>query len=600
VSGRSEAPYRRPPSWDSDATGRGVAVGARGAGPASPPSANGNGRTSPAKKRNEDRLAEVARGSTLNLVGAMISAAATLGVTVFVTRHFSRPVAGAFFTAISVFLIAEAIGSLGVKTGIVYFIARLRSLGEERRIPRIIRAAIIPVLLASLVVMTTMFVLADPLAHVLLSGRLGQGKVSPASVAQALRALALAIPFATLLDAFLGGTRGYRNMRCTVAVDSVGRSVGQFVAVLVASIASSAALLAPLWALPYVPAAAVAGLWFRRLRRSRKPMRAAAAAIPPALAALMALGTPVSPVSVRASRHHGGTRATGRRIDNGNPRGFWRFTIPRGFAQLAQVTLQRVDIVLVAIMRGPVDAAIYTAATRFLVVGQWGSLAVNQAAQPRFTEFFSVNDLRAANMIYQATTAWLVLMTWPLYLLAVVYGPELLALFGRSYSAGDAVIVILGLSALLAQACGQVDMVLITSGRTSWSLANIVLTLGVNIGIDILLIPKYGIAGAAIGWAVAIAVNNLVPLVQIATVLGLHPMGRGTVVACALTALSFGIVPLAARSVLGHGAGPALAGIALGCAVMTAGLWRFRGALRLSAIPAASVLRRFRWLVPAR
>jgi O-antigen/teichoic acid export membrane protein len=522
---------------------------------------------------------------------------ATLGVTVFVTRQFSKPVAGAFFTAISVFLIAEAIGSLGVKTGIVYFIARLRSLGEERRIPRIVRAAVIPVVVSSLVVMTIILVFAVPLAHVLLSGHLDQGNVSPSSVAQALRALALAIPFATLLDAFLGGTRGYLNMRCTVAVDNVGRTVSQFLGVLLAAAASSAALLAPLWALPYIPASVIAGLWFRRLRRSRKPKPTAAMAVPPALAALMALGTPVPSASAAAAARNsrGGTRIARRRLDNANGRGFWRFTVPRGLASLAQVTLQRVDIVIVAIMRGPAEAAVYTAATRFLVLGQLGSLAINNAAQPRFTEFFSVNDRRSANAIYQATTAWLVLLTWPLYLLAVVYGPEVLDLFGHSYTAGHAVMIILGFSALLASAAGQVDMVLITSGRTSWSLFNIMFTLGVNIGLDLLLIPRYGIVGAAIGWAVAIAVNNLVPLAQIAGVLGLHPLGRGTLVACPLAALSFGVVPLAMRAALGTGAVPAVAGVALGCAVMVAGLWWFRDTLRLSAIPGASVLRRIRW-----
>lgn len=548
-------------------------------------------------RHEEARLAEVARGGALNLAGAAVAALTTVGITVLITRQFSRPVAGAFFTATSVFLIAEAIGSLGAKTGIVYFIARLRSLGEERRIPRILRAAVVPVCIASMVVTITMFVFAGPLAHVLLSGHLSQGKVSPALLAEALRALALALPFAALLDAALGATRGYREMRCTVVVDNLGRSVFQFLGVLVAAIAASTAFLAPLWALPYAPAATAAWLWFRRLRQRRMRKPVPEAPLPPALAALMALATPVpsrSRGSAARGADHLGTRTARRRLENANARGFWRFTAPRGLASLVQVTLQRIDIVLVAIMRGPAEAAIYTAATRFLVVGQWGSLALNNAAQPRFTEFFSVNDRKSANAVYQATTAWLVLMTWPLYLLAVVYGPEILAVFGHSYSAGNAVMVILGLAALVATAAGQVDMVLITSGRTSWSLSNMVLTLAVNIAVDLLLIPKYGITGAAIGWAVAIAVNNLVPLAQIAILIGLHPLGRGTVAACLLAALSFGVVPVAVRTALGPGLSPSLAGVALGCMVMLAGLWWFRDTLRLYAIPGASLLQRSR------
>ena len=71
------------------------------------------------------RLAEVARGGTLNLVGAAVAAVMTVGVTVVVTRHFSKYAAGSFFAATSAFLIVEMIATLGVQNGLVYFIARV-------------------------------------------------------------------------------------------------------------------------------------------------------------------------------------------------------------------------------------------------------------------------------------------------------------------------------------------------------------------------------------------------------------------------------------------------------------------------------------------
>jgi O-antigen/teichoic acid export membrane protein len=168
-----------------------------------------------------------------------------------------------------------------------------------------------------------------------------------------------------------------------------------------------------------------------------------------------------------------------------------------------------------------------------------------------------------------------------------------LLVFGRSYSAGTTVIVVLGFAALFSTACGQVDMVLITSGRSSWSLANGLLAVGVNVGVDLVLIPKYGILGAAIGWAVAMALTNIMPLVQLAAAYRLHPLGRGTIVACLWTGLSFGLVPFAARVVLGKTPLALLAGLAAGCVLQVIGLWRFNGVLRLSAMPGmSSVIRR--------
>ena len=539
------------------------------------------------------RLAEVARGGTMNLAGAAVSAVATVGVTVLVTREFSKPVAGAFFTATSLFLVVEAVASLGAYNGAVYFVARLRSLGEESRIPAILRAAIVPVVAASVAAAATLLLIGNLVARGLLGGHLGHGAAGPAAVAHALRVLALTLPFAALLDTFLGATRGYRDMRPTVVIERLGRSAVQLLGVLVAVATGSAALLAPLWAVPYVPAAVAAWFWLRHIRRTSGTRRAAAKAIPyaipPELAALLELATPMPPT--QAWRPTAGGRLASRRLANANPRGFWRFTAPRALAALAQITIQRIDIVLVAIMRGPAEAAVYTAATRFLVAGQLGNAAISMAAQPRITELFALGDRRGANVVYQATTGWLILLTWPLYLLAVIYGPLVLTIFGHTYRAGGTVMVILGLTMLLATACGQVDMVLTTAGRSSWSLANGLLAVSVNVGLDLFLIPRYGITGAAIGWAAAIALTNLLPLAQVASVVKLHPLGRGSMIAAGLSALSFAAIPLAVNEALG-GVVALLMAVAAGCAVQAAGLWWFRGTLRLSVMPGVSLLRK--------
>lgn len=510
------------------------------------------------KKRSEGQspgdaagIAEIARGSTLNLGGAAISAAATLGVTVLVARAFSRPVAGAFFTATSLFLIVEMVASLGAYTGLVYFIPRLRATGDDGSIRGLLRRAIVPVTVASIAAAVLLLVFAEPLARAMLAGRQSSG-ASPANATTALRALAAALPFAALLDTLLGATRGYNDMRPTVALDRVSRSVLQLLAVIVAGVLGATALLAPLWALAYIPAATAAWIWLRHIRRR----------------------SPASPDPQRRTRD-----------SDANPDRFWLYTVPRALALGAQQIIQRLDIVLVAILRGPVDAAIYTAATRFLVVGQLGNQAISMAAQPQLSRLFGLGDRLGAGAVYQTTTAWLVLLTWPLYLLAISFGPAVLTVFGHAYSAGSDVMILLGAAMLLASACGQVDVVLTSTGRSALSLANGLIALTVNVGVDLALIPRYGITGAAIGWAAAIAASNLIPLAQVAKIVRIHPFGAGTLIACALTGLSFGGLPVLVRFLLGGGTGAQLVAIAAGCVALAAGMWRWRERLQLSLIP---------------
>jgi len=152
--------------------------------------------------------------------------------------------------------------------------------------------------------------------------------------------------------------------------------------------------------------------------------------------------------------------------------------------------------------------------------------------------------------------------------------------------------VILSLAALVSAMCGQVDMVLITSGRSSWSLMNGLLTVGVNVGVDLLLIPRYSIMGAAIGWAVAILVSNIMPLVQLAWKLRLHPFGASTGLACAVSAVAFGVVPLVTRLAVGGGTVGLVAAAAIGFLLYGIGLWWFRNALELSTMPGLQGLMR--------
>ena len=173
----------------------------------------------------------------------------------------------------------------------------------------------------------------------------------------------------------------------------------------------------------------------------------------------------------------------------------------------------------------------------------------------------------------------------------MIYGPEILSIFGHSYRAGDMVMVILGLTMLVATACGQVDMVLITTGRSSWSLANGLMAVGVNVGLDVLLIPRYGITGAAIGWSAAIIITNLVPLAQLAASKRLNPFGRGTFIAIGLAVVSFAVIPLAARAAFGRDAAASLSAVAA-AAWSRPRAWRFRDSLRLAALPGASRLAR--------
>ncbi len=494
----------------------------------------------PAPRKSE--LGAVARGGVLNLVGAGTSSVANLVLVVLVTRGFDKSVAGVFFTATSVFLLGARIAELGTTTGLVYFISRFRSLGTAHRIRGSLRIALLPVLVTSILAAVVAIFLAPDLAGWLVHGE-------PGDFATFLRILVVFLPLGAASDTLLSATQGLGTMRPMVAVEKVARPTAQVLLTVIAVVLGSRLALPFAWVVPYLPAAVMAAFWLRRL--------------------------------LRRAGVHSESHPT---IEPGQVGEFWQFTAPRALASVVQLALQRLDIVLVAAIKGPVDAAIYTAATRFLVVGQLGAQAITTSVQPRLSQRLARHEKDATNNLYRTATGWLILVTWPLYLMCAVFAPYMTRLFGQGYTAGTTVVVLLSLTMLIATACGMVDVVLIMGGRTTWNLGNAVLALIVNITVDLLLIPHLGILGAGIGWSAAILVNNLLPLSQIAFVLGLHPFSRASLTAILVTGACFGIVPGVVRLLGGTQLVPLLVSSVAGTILFVGALWLQRKPLALDAL----------------
>jgi O-antigen/teichoic acid export membrane protein len=469
-----------------------------------------------------------------------VTALCTFGLTVVVARGLSRADAGVFFSVTSLFLIASTVGQLGTQTGLVYFLARCRALGRPEAMTAYLRAALRPVVIVGVAMMVGLLVLAQPLATITAPHHVGQAT-------SYLRTLAIFIPIAGLEAAALSATRGLGSMVPNMVIEQIARPLAQLALVGIAvAMAVSATWLGIAWSVAYLPAAVAAWLaWRARQRKYPRANRAEQAAV-------------------------------GREL--------WRFSLPRSLTSIIQMLMQRFDIVLVGALSSATSAAVYAAATRFIVLGQLGVNALTLASQPQFAARLATRDREAVNELYQVSTGWLILVTWPIYLTLIVFAKPALLVFGHGYFAGQTVIVLIASSMLLATGLGMVDTVLAMAGHTSWNLGNAALALGTNIGLDLWLIPRHGIVGAAIGWAAAIGVRNVAAALQVGFNLKFHPLARASVAAALLTLTCFAGTLTGARLALGDSVTALLSGLLGAMCCYVGGLWALRVPLRLNTL----------------
>jgi O-antigen/teichoic acid export membrane protein len=173
-------------------------------------------------------------------------------------------------------------------------------------------------------------------------------------------------------------------------------------------------------------------------------------------------------------------------------------------------------------------------------------------------------------------------LAWPIYLACAVFAPQLLGFFGAGYADAAVVVVVLSLAMLFATGAGSVDTVLLMSGRSMLSLVNVSAALAVNIGLNLVLIPRLGIAGAAYSWALAIVLRNLLPLVEVRYLLRMSPLGSGTVWVGASALLCLGVLP-GALALLGAPLAATVAAFGVGLVVYLGLLWAGRDRIELAA-----------------
>lgn len=518
-----------------------------------------------ASARAAGHLGTVARGGMLGLLGAAFSAIAGFALVVAVTRVLETDEAGMFFSATAAFLMVAAIGSLGSEAGLARFVLRLEADGRGRDVDRVLASARAAVLAAAVVIGVGLVAFAGPLADAL--GWDGVARSFPV-------VFAVALPVAVLSDFALSGTRAFGTMSPTVLVDRFLRAGGQAaVAATIVLLGGGLVGLTIGWLSAYAVAAVLATHALRRVRRSR-PSTAPAPRTAP---------------------------------DSSVVRDFWRFTWPRGLTRFAQIGIQKADIVLVAALLGPGEAAMYTAATRFVALGQFATQALQQVLQPRFTAILVHEDRATLREVYQVATAWNVLLTWPVYLVIGCAPAAYLAVFGGAYVASDgalAVVVVMMLAMLLAVASGPVDTLLLMAGRSGRSLGNASAALVVDIGLCLLLLPRLGIVGAAFAWAAAVLTRCGLAYLQVRAELRIVPTGRAFALAVGVCLGVVGL-PMTAASLLGLRDPVAWLLVVAWLALLDlAALWVLRRPLRLDVLVAAlrpdAVRRAHRRRAPAR
>jgi O-antigen/teichoic acid export membrane protein len=111
----------------------------------------------------------------------------------------------------------------------------------------------------------------------------------------------------------------------------------------------------------------------------------------------------------------------------------------------------------------------------------------------------------------------------PFFAVIVLFPTELLSIFGSTFAAGARALVLLGAAELVNAGTGICGSIIDMAGHTRVKMVNSVLWFGVVLGTDFLLIPEYGLLGAAAASLISTAFINVLRVAEVAILDRVHP-----------------------------------------------------------------------------
>ena len=185
---------------------------------------------------------------------------------------------------------------------------------------------------------------------------------------------------------------------------------------------------------------------------------------------------------------------------------WWRFALPWVLISLATDFFFDIDLLLLSHTLSREELAIFGVCTRLFSLISFGVAAVYAVTLPDMFESEANADREAfkrkigdANFVASAISV-------ALFIGMALVAPLLLMLFGPSFSAGTAPLAVLCLALVIRSVMGPASLVLSIHDRPYASLPFVALGIGALVLCNWLLVPTFGLMGAALAAIIAISV----------------------------------------------------------------------------------------------
>lgn len=409
----------------------------------------------------------IARGGGFLAGGSFFDFASRFVIGLLLARLLGAGDYGLYQLATSAAALFAGVSSLGLDDAMVRYVAILAGRKDRAGVWGTIQVGIGIAVPVAILMGAGLYLAAPAVA---------EGLFDEPDLTPVLHLMAVVVPFLTLSNVLLGVTRGFGRMDHAAFGENVVQSFVRMVLLLALALVGLDVYLA----------AVVFGV--------------GDLASTVAFVVLINRGFPLRPSAHPESRR--------------DLKGVFGFAFPLWLSGLLNQFRRNIQVFFLGSLASSVSVGVFAIVAQVNMVGHAVYRAIIVAVKPLLARLHDQGERAGLNGIYTTTTRWLLMANMPFFLGMVLYPASILAIFGEDFEAGASALAVMALAELVNAGTGICGSLIDMTGHTRVKVANSVLMLAVLIVSNALLIPRWGVLGAATAYLASITVVNLARMLE--------------------------------------------------------------------------------------
>jgi len=432
--------------------------------------------TSSPRTSSEQTVLTAAKGGGIIFAGRLFQLGGQLAIGLLLARLLGAEGLGLYNLALTAAGIAVGLASLGLEMALVRYVSLYSSRRDAAGLWGTLQVGIGLMALTGLFVAAGLYALAPLIAQQLFH----EPKLVPL-----LRIASLMVPVWSLTNALAAATRGSKRMQYTFVAEAVSRPVSKLMLLvgLAVTVGLSAARAVAAHGLAIGVSCILLLYFLNELFHLNRPLQ------------------------------------TARR----NAREMLSFSLPVYLSDLINMFGGNIQTVLLGMLNTVTSVGIFAVASQVNTVGKMFHGSVVVSSMPIVSELYDRGDRQGMGRLYQTASKWTFTLNLPFFLLVLLFPSEILSIFGQSFVSGATALSILAWANLVHTGTGICGVMIDMTGNTNLKLVNSILTVAITVGLNALLIPRWGLVGAAIAALAAAIIINVLRLLEVFALFRLLP-----------------------------------------------------------------------------